>query len=136
MPGSLRLASLLGTQLLVPPRAGSRAPHTNLNCGRNGFKHCNPAFIQLGPARHANKIGLAAVPAQRGNQIASPLFQRGFTSWGRWKAEKPTVLPGLQQLRRAAKDGANLNSRENTHLCPLARNSLRTCHSFAAMRAR
>ena len=39
--------------------------------------------------------------------------------------------------RRAAKDGANsLIRRRAHHLCRLARNLLRTCHSSAAMRAR
>jgi hypothetical protein len=42
-----------------------------------------------------------------GNQIANALFQWSSLLWGRGKLGKRTVLPGLQQSRCVAKDGAN-----------------------------
>src|SRR4051812_22054373 len=59
----------------------------------------------------------AGGPTQRGNQMPGALFQREFTSWGwRYRTGQP-VLPGLQQNRAVAKDGANRHSRRaKTHV--------------------
>jgi hypothetical protein len=71
--GSLRLASLLGTQLPVPLGAGPRALITNSLAGataRAAFSFTN-----------TQRAGCCAPPATQrtrpshGNQIAGPLFQ-------------------------------------------------------------
>src|SRR5438309_2421548 len=65
--------------------------------------------------------------------MAGPLFQIRFTPLG---AEKPSRQKG--PCRLATIQTRRLNtaqialSRENNRTCPLARNSLRTCHSSAA----
>src|SRR4051794_35406661 len=97
MTGSLRLASFPGTQLLVPPRAGSRRAHTNLAARRNVLVRPCPASIRNGPdAARLKKASRRAGPGI-GNQIAGPWFHTRATSLGGGAATQHKVLPGLQQ---------------------------------------
>ena len=104
--GSLRVASLPGTQLLVPPRAGPRALIIISFEGATG--RCAILPIRSGPARCAAMICCAASPARwgkpNGRSFVPALHQ--YLGGERGPGVR-TVLPGLQQISRAAKDGAN-----------------------------
>ena len=104
----------------------SQAQRSNCSC---------PASTRInGPA--AAPWSAAQSPAQPWKPNGRSFVPVLLHIFGGGEAFGASVLPGLQQFRRAAKDGANSRfSRENTRSCPLARNLLRTCHSFAAMRA-
>src|SRR5205085_4856247 len=78
----------------------------------------SPASVQIGPAPHAKDLALQRT--RPSGETKSPVLCSRGTSHlgGGGKLDERTVLPGLQQFGRAAKDGANLISRENSHSCP------------------
>src|SRR5690348_17260316 len=114
MTGSLTLASLLGTQLLVPPRAGSRRASYNSGTAAQRLRKQRTASVHRldmknGPAHRFEDmiISFAACPTQRRKPNRLCLVPHGRRLlWGRCR-QATVGSPGLQQSGRAAKDGAN-----------------------------
>ena len=136
-PGSVRLASLLGTQPLVPPRAGTDArSYKSQLYRRNGFVGRSPES-HYGPRCCIAQSSYAGRPAQRGNQMAGALFQQALHILGAVESRhSERSFQGCNNSEPPPKTAQIVISKESHHLCPLARNSPRTCRSFAATRAR
>jgi hypothetical protein len=86
VPGSLRLASLLGTQLLVPPSAGFRRSYKASCTAQRPRRACRPVTIHFGPVPRRE---VAAVRSARpsGETKWPVLCSRGASyRWGQWKA--------------------------------------------------